>query len=182
MMELIDAYEIAIRIKWQLDPYCERVEIAGSIRRNKLEVKDIEIVAKPIIEYGYDLFGNQISWKSKMDDFQFDDLGKIIKNGNKFKQIELHQGIKLDLFIVLPPAQWGVQMIIRTGPAEFSRWVVTQRYKGGALPDNFYVKDGCAYYWNGRGISMDGENEFFNLLGLEYIEPENRKAIWGKYK
>lgn len=182
-MELIEAHFIAIRLVWKLQPYCERVEIAGSIRRMKSEVKDIEIVAKPIIEYGYDLFGNKISWKSKIDDFQFDDLGKIIKNGNKYKQIELNQGIKLDLFIVLPPAQWGVQMVIRTGPAEFSHWVVTQRWKGGALPNNCFVKDGCVYYeGNDCGISMDGENEFFKLLGFEYIAPENRKPIWGEFQ
>ena len=30
-----------------ISPYCERIEIAGSLRRGKPEVHDIEIVAEP---------------------------------------------------------------------------------------------------------------------------------------
>lgn len=46
-MKHTEAYQIATRIKAELQPHCERIEIAGSIRRNKPEVKDIEIVAIP---------------------------------------------------------------------------------------------------------------------------------------
>lgn len=41
------ALVIAEKIKAQLAPHCDRIEIAGSIRRKKPEVKDIEIVVIP---------------------------------------------------------------------------------------------------------------------------------------
>lgn len=46
-MKYEDAILIAERVKAELEPHCERIEIAGSIRRKKPEVKDIEIVAIP---------------------------------------------------------------------------------------------------------------------------------------
>ncbi len=49
-MKLDKALEIAERTKKLLAPYCERIEIAGSIRRKKPEVKDIELVAIPKLE------------------------------------------------------------------------------------------------------------------------------------
>jgi len=42
-----EAHSIAVRVLELLQPHCIRCEIAGSIRREKSEVKDIEIVAIP---------------------------------------------------------------------------------------------------------------------------------------
>src|SRR3972149_1812673 len=49
-MKLKQAYGIAGGLVMALRPVCERVEIAGSIRRGKAEVKDIEIVCVPTME------------------------------------------------------------------------------------------------------------------------------------
>lgn len=46
-MKLAQALAIAEKVKALLAPHCERIEIAGSIRRKKPDVKDIEIVAIP---------------------------------------------------------------------------------------------------------------------------------------
>lgn len=46
-MNLDYAKQIAEALIEELRPYCERISIAGSIRRGKQEVKDIEIVAVP---------------------------------------------------------------------------------------------------------------------------------------
>lgn len=43
-MKLEQALPIAERIKSELAPYCSRIEIAGSIRRERQIVNDIEIV------------------------------------------------------------------------------------------------------------------------------------------
>ena len=43
-MILSEALPIAEKLKAELAPFCSRIEIAGSIRRKKPEVKDIEIV------------------------------------------------------------------------------------------------------------------------------------------
>ena len=176
-MKLQDAREIAVRILKELEPYCKRVQIAGSIRRGKQIVKDIEIVAEPKYQYQPDLFGNMIRTSKLLTFPYFDQMGSIIKAGEKFVQIDLREGIKLDLFIVTPPAQWGVIYLIRTGPAAFSRWMVTQRRKGGALPSNAKVKDGCIYNDDLPFMTYD-EIDFFSFNGLEFIDPKERKPLW----
>lgn len=46
-MRLQRALEIAQKVLKKLEPHCERISIAGSVRRMKYDVGDIEIVAIP---------------------------------------------------------------------------------------------------------------------------------------
>lgn len=169
-MELYRAREIAKGLVEILRPACMRVEIAGSIRRRKPEVKDIEIVCVP----------NPIIDCVLFSENEFDRILRIIgghriKDGEKYKQIELPEGINLDLFIVTPPAQWGVIFTIRTGDADFSHWLVTHRRQGGALPSFLKVKDGALR--NGTIIiNTPEEIDFFREIGLDWIEPGKRKV------
>ena len=61
-MKLTEAKEIAEGLVEEMRPHCERVEVAGSIRRGKAQVKDLEIVAVPRwteIPDPYDLLGER---------------------------------------------------------------------------------------------------------------------------
>ena len=49
-MNLAQAELIARALVAELEPYTERLEVAGSVRRAKAEVKDIELVAIPRYE------------------------------------------------------------------------------------------------------------------------------------
>ncbi len=55
-MKLSQAQNLAERIIETMQPFCQRVAIGGSIRREKPEVKDIEIVAIPKFGDPVDLF------------------------------------------------------------------------------------------------------------------------------
>src|SRR4030043_2240230 len=46
-MKLLEASQIAVELVSKLIPYCDKIEVAGSIRRGKGEVRDIDIVAIP---------------------------------------------------------------------------------------------------------------------------------------
>ena len=166
-------------------PYCERVEIAGSIRRGKPIVKDIEIVAMPKMVPQLNLFREQSEPICPIKTICVPELitngAKKIKGDNRYFQLELPEGINLDLFIVLPPAQWGVIFCIRTGPADFSHWLVTQKSKNGAMPPCFHVHDGGLYNrFTGELIPTPDETDFFEKIGLKYIEPGNRVSPWSK--
>jgi DNA polymerase/3'-5' exonuclease PolX len=169
-LPLADARKLAEAIVSRLSGYCQRIEIAGSIRRCKPEVGDIEIVALPLFDR--DMFG-AISENHLLDGVDWLKFGKVIKNGHKYKQIELHEGPNLDLFIVTPPAQWGVQFLIRTGSADFSHRFVTQKKLGGTLPSNLRVQDG-AIWSNNHIIETPEENDVFALAGIPFVEPEKR--------
>jgi DNA polymerase/3'-5' exonuclease PolX len=111
----------------------------------------------------------------------------IRAGGEKYKKLwMLQENIQVDLFLVTPPAQWGVQSVIRTGPSDFSHWMVTRKSRGGALPDEYIVADG-AVGQRVRGDKGDGrqgvipmpeEVDFFRLCGLDWIMPKERLARW----
>lgn len=173
-MQYTQAKRIADQLVTRFTPYCERVAIAGSVRRGKAEPKDIELVAVPRMGLEQDLLGNPLGTYSLLDDI-LPSVGRMDKGGPRYKQFWLPEEIYLDLFIVLPPAQWGVIYTIRTGPGDFSQWIVTPRQKGGALPSYLTVHEGVV--WNrGEALAVPEEADFFRLLGLEWIEPCERRA------
>lgn len=174
-MILEEAEALAEHYKHQLEFVCERIEIAGSVRRQKPEVHDIELVAIPKLEASKDMFGQQTGTVNLLDIY-CDDFCTMVKNGHRYKQIKT-PGINIDLFIVLPPAQWGVIFTLRTGPAEFSHRIVTAKKFGGNLPSNCQVKDGGVYKTDEpiQFITMPEEIDFLNFLGLGWIEPKDRK-------
>lgn len=164
-MELLRARAIAENVIERLRPSCERIEIAGSIRRRKPEVKDIELVAIPKVFEERDLFGELLNSISMLDKVEWGRYDTVIKNGSRYKQIVIDARINLDLFIVLPPAQWGVIFAIRTGPADYSRWLVTQQRYGGAMPAGYFVQEG--QLWGPHGIiPTPEESDFFAEIGL----------------
>ncbi|MFA7254037.1 MAG: hypothetical protein WC107_05800 [Patescibacteria group bacterium] len=159
---------LAIELTRILRPTCERIEIAGSLRRNKPDVGDIEIVCIP--SEMPDLFGemsrNSFAITDKLTGYA------LIKNGEHFKQIDLKY-CKCDLFITTPEC-WGVIFMIRTGSADFSHKMVTPKQYGGYMPGHLKVKDGRL--WNGSTVvETPEEKDIFNAYNMEYIIPEMRR-------
>ena len=154
----------------ELGPYCQRIEPAGSFRRRKPEVGDLDVVAIP--QFTTNLFG-EISGQSKLNSYDYSRLGRVMKGGTRYKRIELEDGFCLDLFIVTPPAQWGVVFLIRTGPAGYSRRFVTRRKYGGMLPSNLKVRDGAI--WHGiELVPTPEEKDVYSILGLPFVAPWER--------
>lgn len=190
-MRLKEADEIADGLVMALQSVCERVKVAGSVRRGKAVVKDIEIVCVPRIETVTvsDLFGGEMCERRSLLDERLNDMvrSRTLVRGDKdgermktFGVSSLDGNIQLDLFIVLPPAQWGVIYTIRTGPAGFSQWLVTPRSKGGALPDYMRVSGGALRDMRGAEtiIPTPEEKDFFAALGLNWKEPSKRETKW----
>jgi hypothetical protein len=58
-MQLIEAEQLAAELLPVLKPYCERIEVAGGVRRRKPEPHDLELVAKPLLVLNPGLFGSE---------------------------------------------------------------------------------------------------------------------------
>lgn len=160
-MEYKQALIIAEKVKGELEPHCERIEIAGSIRRKKSEVKDIEIVAIPK-PYGVGLLRSGIvivveKWKKVRGSFPC-----------KYTQRILPEGIKLDLFFATKE-NWGQILAIRTGSAEYSHKVLAI----GWVKAGYKSKEGTLYK-DDKPIEVREEIDLFNLIGIKYIPPEER--------
>lgn len=160
-MELNKALNIAQEVKKQLAPHCERIEIAGSIRRKNPNVKDIEIVAilKP---YNVGLFESGIA--SVVNQW-------AKTKGNlpcKYTQRILPEGIKLDWFFA-NEENWGLIYAIRTGSAEYSHKILANKW----VSNGYKSIEGHLYY-NEKKIILKEEKELFDILGLPYLKPELR--------
>jgi hypothetical protein len=99
----------------------------------------------------------------------------------------------VEFYLVTPPAQWGVNYVIRTGPNSpnnnFSTWIVTPQIQGGRLPDGYRVKHAAVWkehqldvkgipFPDEEPLPMPDEEDFLDFLGLGWIEPKDRVAGW----
>ena len=185
---LAEAERIAAELVEMLRPACERIEIAGSIRRRKADVGDIELLAIPRIMPVRNLLGEPAASIDKLDLL----CRELVRGGvltargangrsalgPRYKRLA-YQGFPVDLFSVLPPAQFGVLFLIRTGPAEFSRRFVTHRRRGGMLPEWLVVREGALWQRMPdrllKLVDAPEEGDVFRLLSIDYIPPEARR-------
>jgi DNA polymerase/3'-5' exonuclease PolX len=165
-------WQLALRYREALAPYCKQIEIAGSLRRRKPSIKDIDLVAEPHRTLRVDMFGETIGFQLPLDEI-VPTFGQRSKNGPRYKQIKLTGGLHLELYLVLPPAQWGYIFTLRTGPSEFGHWLVTPRNRGGALPSHLTARDGGIYEGETL-LETPTEASLFELLRLRWCEPEQR--------
>lgn len=171
------ALPLAQEVVGKLRPYCHRIEIAGSLRRQRPEVGDLEIVAIPKYQVG--LLGPDYKQPSALDlFFEGHEVpliigGKMYKKGQRERQKRFrYRGYQVDLFLAVPE-NWGLIYWLRTGSEPFGKWCVTLKGWGGAMPPGMQSKDG--FLWrNGEQINTPEEVDFFNELGLPFIPVEMR--------
>jgi DNA polymerase/3'-5' exonuclease PolX len=178
---------------------CHVAVLAGSLRRRKELVSDIEIVCCPTRERNL--------WGDEDEDGRYSHLDETIKslvaferlawdtdqprNGPAWKRFVVPSiGIPVDLFVA-KPGSYGPILAIRTGPGgegmTYSRRLVTQRSKGGLMPDNLLQRDGFVWLWTGEGkpdptrvphwerLELPNEEAFFDAIGLPWAQPWERK-------
>jgi DNA polymerase/3'-5' exonuclease PolX len=169
-MQLSEALIIANKYKAHLAPFCDRIEIAGSIRRQKPEVKDIELVAIPIQQVArIDLFSG-VQTQPVPGFIQTVNMWHKIKGEatGKYTQRSLVEGINLDLFIATR-LNWGLIFAIRTGSVDYSHHVLANGWtKLG------YKSEGGILRRDGHLTIVKEEADLFNLLGIPYVEPQLR--------
>jgi hypothetical protein len=198
-MQAERAMLLANAILGRLAPAAQRIAIAGSLRRRNQWVSDIELVAIPKIEPdpAAGLFSPPTSALDRvLNQCVADQKLMPIKNGDRYKQFFILTATgkpKLDLFVGNPD-NWGYLLAIRTGPADYSRHIVTQRAKGGAMRDDILCRGG--FVWRAvapneappgpsTATVIDGvvhvlvpvpeESDFFALVDGGYVEPEKRR-------
>lgn len=175
-----EIWPIARRLADFLAPACQRIDVAGSLRRGAETVKDIEIVAQPKLVEHRDLFGRVADFESELDPLLSrlitgEELWRGEKQGERQKWFYVPGlGIKLDLYIVLPPAQFGWILLLRTGPASFSKRAVTHRKYGGLMPSHLHSKDGAIRRVDKSVIETPEEVDVFNLFEINFVEPGER--------
>ncbi len=184
MYQLKEAESIATKLIELIRPLCVRAEIAGSIRRRKAQVKDVEMVVVPKYELRQQanfLFAQTEPvnllyerWARDTKDVEWikpathEIVRWPIKPEGKYWRGLLPSGMKLDLFLV-SPENWGIQLLIRTGSAEFSQGVMTVAKRIGKPCVNGFLQSS-----EGNDSFTFEERDAFEILGLDYVDPSKR--------
>ena len=154
-----------------INPYCERAEIAGSVRRHKVDCGDVEIVAIPKPTDALFLVNDRAAYPIRQALLAHFD---IVKGGEHLLQFTTPL-CPLEVYLTTPE-QWGVIFTIRTGPVDFSHRLVTARQDNGMCPSWMQFVEGRIKVRK-TGVLLDTpeETDVFKVLDLKYIKPEDRK-------
>ena len=152
-----------------LAPFCERIEVGGSLRRKRPFIGDIEIVALP--QRARNLFGEPVLDKpTALDLFLADKVGGgMIKNGNLYKQFGYGR-FMVDLVLPASAAHWGAIYMIRTGSHEFNMWMMNRH----APSQRVRFRNGLLYDSKNTLILTHEETAVFAALNLPFIPPTRR--------
>ena len=151
------AMPVAENVVALLGPYCERIEIAGSLRRKRPVVHDIDIVAQP-------REGQELAMQMALgfaEEARFAPKIWSLKCG----------GISVDLYLA-GPEQFATLLLVRTGSWKHNIALASRaRAMGLALKAS-----GDGIFRDEERVAWESEKALFQALGMEYIEPEAREV------
>ena len=194
------AMHVAERIVGELGNFCERIEIAGSVRRRRESVKDIEVLAVPrFFAVPKDMLGNPVGaaadyltvypeaqikgtlspWSfrlSKAGHPAFGPLNKLLVYKAATPQCP---EIAVDVFTGTA-ANWGRDLWVRTGPAA---WNTACAARAQSLGMRMHAYGPAAFTREGLPVTCPTEEAFARMLRLELPKPEDRtpdaaRGLW----
>jgi len=149
------AEKIAEAVVKRLSPYCQKIEVAGSIRRRKEWVQDIDLVLIPsdLWNLHHEIMG----------------LGQMRMSGGKILRVMVGS-TQVDIYIASEET-WATLLLIRTGSVENNIRLATLAKKKGwhlaASGDGLFDE-------RGQRVAGDSEESIYKALKLPWQEPEER--------
>lgn len=183
-----EALPVADEIFKRFSPFCERIAVAGSIRRNRPYVGDIEILFIPRLEVkGEGLFSEipKEFWDlgSKALDWMVDSnylTKRLSKTGHPAwgKEIKLAvhaaSGVSVDFFST-DPDRWPVALAVRTGGKVSNTQVCMAAIRHGWHFEPFGKGFSGRGPNRGRYLQCYDERDVFEFVGLPFLPPEKRQ-------
>jgi DNA polymerase/3'-5' exonuclease PolX len=176
--------QVAAELCRILKPACTRLIVAGSLRRRKPEIGDVEILYIPRIDVvpdPADLFASiqQDFAEAAIAGMEGQGILARRKNingqetyGSKNK-LMLHTatGLPVDLFAATEK-NWHNYLVCRTGSAENNLRIASQAQRLGYKWNPY--RAGYTELSSGRTIPMESEEQVFTFIKLPYLPPEHR--------
>ena len=157
-------------------PGVARIEVAGSLRRRRETVGDVDILAE------YEGSGTPV-----VDHFvSFDGGARVIGAGETKGSIELHSGLQVDLRVI-PTRSFGAALQYFSGSKEHNVAIRTRAVRRGLRVNEwgvFRVPEGAEPEELGKddGVRVAGDTEegVYEALGMAWVPPvlrENRGEV-----
>ena len=157
-MKLEQGQKIADAVIKRLSPYCQKIEVAGSIRRRKATVHDIDIVLVP-----------SDPWNLESEVLALARPVQPKMSGEKLKRFDFN-GAQIDLYYATVQT-WATLLLIRTGSKE-NNIRLCSRAKG--MGWHLAASGDGLFDDTGKRIAGDTEESIYKALGLLYQEPSER--------
>ena len=167
-MNLATADKYAEKIRSELAPMCEKIAVAGSIRRRRPEPGDIDIVALP-------RSGQRDAIRARC----LQSGPAVMMDGEEQLIFRLANGVQVDIYFATWPRNdlfrrnagtWGTRLLCRTGSRTFNIWLA-----GRAKRMHMHWNPYWGIYRAGICLAAETEQEIFKLLELDFIKPEDRE-------
>jgi DNA polymerase (family 10) len=134
-----------------------RAEIAGSLRRMKDTVGDLDIVV------------TALGTSPVMDRFtRYEDVKEVLASGSTRATVVLKSGIQVDIRVV-PEASYGAALVYFTGSKAHNIAIRRMAQERGLKINEYGVFKGA------KSIAGETEESVYAAIGLEWIAPELRE-------
>lgn len=170
-MKIKTAARIATTIRTKLDPYCEKIEIAGGIRRgNVRDMNTIDLVAISKLDMQPNIFmqmqpaGRDLLFKHIRKAY---DVTQGCKDGQRQCTFQVCENIAVRVSLATPET-WGYILALRTGPPGLSKALIIKLKKAGYEPsDGKLLRDR-------KPVPAPIEQTVFRMAGVKYLTPAMR--------
>jgi DNA polymerase (family X) len=164
-LELAKAQKLANELIDVIDPrLCEKLEIVGSIRRQRPEIHDIDFI----------VLASDSNWAKICNKFR---KPNVICAGNQLLKFNypIEGGLfQADLYRAKND-NYGVLKLVRTGSADHNMWLAAY-----AITKGFRLKYSEGLLQNEQVVAGKTEESVFSALGLPCPIPEEREIVNAK--
>jgi len=172
---------VALELSERLSSVCERIEVAGSIRRGKRQVGDVELLIIPRCFFDRNKEGEVVpvpETDKLIERLETEGvLGRRLNSkgrttvGAKNKlMVHVETAMAVDLFFTTPSCWWNA-LTCRTGGAETNKRLAQSAIANGR---NWNVYGEGVTLSDGKVIRAESEEHVFELCGVPYLSPDQR--------
>lgn len=161
------AEKLAGQIKAAVEAQCDKIEIAGSIRRQKATVHDIDFVVEAENDAEWQKISEKLKQLKARPNCQGNSVIKaFVPCQNDFFQVDFYRA---------KPSTFGIHLLVRTGSAEHNVWLA-----GHAFSKGMRLKYSEGLIKDGSVVAGETEKGVFEALGLECPLPSEREIVDSK--
>ncbi len=166
-LDLKEAERLADQFKAVVEPQCEKIEVAGSIRRQKPKVHDIDFVV---------VTKNDLDWQKISDKLKHLKAKPNCSGNSVIKAfVPCQNGLFQVDFYRAKPSTFGIHLLVRTGSAEHNMWLA-----GYAISKGMRIRYSEGLIKEGSVIAGETEKGVFEALSLPYPLPSEREIVDSK--
>ena len=166
-LDLKEAEILAVQVKDAVEAQCERIEVAGSIRRQKSMVHDIDFVVVTKNDAEWQKINEKLkNLKAKPDCSGNNVIKAFLPCQNGLFQVDFYRA---------KPQTFGIHLLVRTGSADHNVWLA-----GYAISKGMRIKYSEGLIKDNNVIAGETEKGVFEALGLPYPLPSEREIVESK--